>query len=160
VPSPSRLAPAAALALAAAALPARAGSDPAALAAAFCAAVRAGDETAAEALMTPELRAGVLRLRAADAAFRAIYPGEKPPLGDGLMLTGYVDYPESCTAEEADTAGAVLVYAPAGAPADVWRDRLVFAPGPDGGLLIAEILYAPDGAARFSDWLRESVVLR
>jgi hypothetical protein len=159
VPPLGRIALTAALALPAAALPARAGSDPAALAAAFCVTVRAGDETAAEALMTPELRAGIVRLRAADAAFRAIYPGDKPPLGDGLRLTGYVDYPESCAAEEAGPAGAVLVYAPAGAPADVWRDRLVFAPGPDGTPRIADILYAPDQTARFSDWLGASVVL-
>jgi hypothetical protein len=123
------------------------------LAEAFCAAVRASDEAAAEALMSPPLREGIAALRIANEAFLAANPGEKPPLGNGLRLTAYQDYPESCTPEAVTEAGAELLYQPAGATDGAWRDRLAVADGPDGKPVIADILYAPDLAERFSDWL-------
>ena len=122
----------------------------------FCEAVRAADEAAAEALMTPDLQAAIARLRAADLAYRATYPGDKPPLGDGLRLTAFPDGLESCTPEAVTAEGADLILAPAGAPDAPWRDRLVLAPAPDGGVLVADILFAPDRATRFSDWLADS----
>ena len=123
------------------------------LAEAFCAAVRAGDEAAAEALMLPTLRKGIDALRVANDAFLLAYPGDKPPLGNGLRLTAYQDYPESCIPETVTRDGAVLVYQPAGVIGGAWRDRLEVAPGPDGRPLVSDILYAPDLAQRFSDWL-------
>jgi hypothetical protein len=141
--------------LAALAAPAQA-SDPAAvqrLAEAFCAAVRASDEAAAEALMAPSLREGIAALRVANEAFLLAYPGDKPPLGNGLRLTAYQDYPESCVPEAVTVEGAVLVYQPAGVIGGAWRDRLEVGAGPDGKPLVTDILYAPDLAQRFSDWL-------
>jgi hypothetical protein len=131
-------------------------ADPAAvqrLAETFCAAVRASDEAAAEALMTPALREGIAALRVANEAFLAANPGDKPPLGNGLRLTSYQDYPESCTPEAVTEAGAVLVYQPAGVTDGAWRDRLEVVTGPDGQPLLSDILYAPDLTDRFSDWL-------
>jgi hypothetical protein len=128
------------------------------LATAFCAAVRASDEAAAEALMTPELQAAVAALRSSDARFRTAYPGDKPPLGNGLQLTAYQDYPESCTPEEVSSASVVLAYVPAGAPDGVWRDQLELVTVPEGGLRVADILYAPDGTQRFSAWLTEAAI--
>jgi hypothetical protein len=122
---------------------------------AFCAAVRASDEAAAQALMTAELQSAVADLRASDAAFRNASPTEKPPLGDGLRLTAFPDYPESCTVSEATSESVVLTYAPAGAPDAIWRDQLLLVPV-DGALRIADILYAPDGTYRFSSWLADS----
>jgi hypothetical protein len=122
---------------------------------AFCAAVRASDEAAAEELMTAELQSAVAELRASDAAFRNASPTEKPPLGDGLRLTAFPDYPESCTVSEATSESVVLTYAPAGAPDAIWRDQLLLVPV-DGALRIADILYAPDGTYRFSSWLADS----
>ncbi len=126
-----------------------------ALAEAFCAAVKAGDEAAAEALMTAELQAAIAALRASDATFRQTYPGDKPPLGDGLRLTAFPDYPESCIPSEASSESVVLTYAPAGAPEAIWRDQLLLVPTGDG-VRIADILYAPDGTGRFSGWLADS----
>jgi hypothetical protein len=133
-------------------------ADPAAgaIGQAFCNAVRASDEPAAEALMTPDLQAAILRLRAADASFRATWPEDKPPLGDGLRLTAFPDGLDSCTPEAATAEGVDLVYAPGGDPGATWRDRLVLVAAPDGGLLVADVLYAPDRTARFSDWLAEA----
>jgi hypothetical protein len=131
-------------------------ADPAAvqrLAEAFCAAVRASDEAAAEALMTEELRDGIAALRVANEAFLAENPGEKPPLGNGLRLTAWQDYPESCTPEAVTDLGAVLVYQPAGVTDGEWRDRLEVVTGADGQPLLSDILYAPDFKERFSDWL-------
>ncbi len=135
--------------------PARAEVTGAMVGEAFCAAVRASDEAAAEALMTAELQSAVAALRTSDAEFRSASPTEKPPLGDGLRLTAFQDYPESCTVSEATSESVVLTYAPAGAPDAVWRDQLLLVPV-DGGLRIADILYAPDGVYRFSGWLAES----
>ena len=131
-------------------------ADPSAvqrLAEAFCAAVRASDEAAAEALMTQELRDGVAALRIVNEAFVAENPGEKPPLGNGLRLTAYQDYPESCTPEAVTDLGAELVYQPAGVTDGAWRDRLEVVEGPGGQPLVSDILYAPDLAERFSAWL-------
>lgn len=125
------------------------------LARAFCAAVRSGNEAAAEALMTPELQTAIAALRVADDAFRAAQPDEKPPLGDGLRLTAFPDQPESCTPDEVTSGSVVLTYVPAGAADGLWRDQLLLVPvGKD--LKVADILYAPDGTYRFSRWLAES----
>jgi hypothetical protein len=133
-------------------------ADPAALAVgqAWCAAVRGSDEAAAEALMTPDLKAAVARVRSADAAFRTAYPSDKPPLGDGLRLTAFPDGLESCTPEAATARSVDLVFAPGSDPAATWRGRLVLVAGPSGGLLVADVLYAPEQAVRFSDWLTEA----
>jgi hypothetical protein len=126
------------------------------VATAFCEAVRASDEAAAEALMTPELQAAIARLRQTDAAFRTAHPDEKPPLGDGLRLTAFPDGLQSCTPEAVAADSAVLVYAPGIDPAAQWRDRLVLVPAPDGRVLVADILYAPDQTAGFAAWLAEA----
>lgn len=106
--------------------------------------------------MTPDLKAAVARVRAADAAFRSAYPADKPPLGDGLRLTAFPDGLEACTAEAATARSVELVFAPGSDPAATWRDRLVLAAASSGGLLVADVLYAPDQAVRFSDWLAEA----
>lgn len=126
------------------------------LAMAFCTAVREADEAAAEAMMTPDLQGAIGRLRAADAEYRAAYPQDKPPLGDGLRLTAFPDGLESCTPEAATADSVDLVYAPGSDPSATWRDRLVLMAVPDGRVLVADILYAPDQTARFSDWLVEA----
>lgn len=138
------------------ALPALADPAAEALGRAFCDAVRSADEPAAEALMTPDLQAAIARLRAADAEYRTAYPSDKPPLGDGLRLTAFPDGLESCMPEAATADSVDLVYAPGSDPAATWRDRLVLMAAPAGGLLVADVLYAPDQTARFSDWLAEA----
>lgn len=130
--------------------------DPIALAERFCNAVRASDEASAEALMSPNLQDAIARLRLADAEFRIAYPDDKPPLGDGLRLTAFPDGLESCGAKAASAEGVDLVYAPGSNPSVTWQDRLVLMTAPDGGVLVADILYAPNQTARFSDWLSEA----
>jgi hypothetical protein len=121
----------------------------------FCEAVRSSDEALAEALMSPDLQAAIARLRVADAEFRIAYPGDKPPLGDGLRLTAYPDGLDTCTPIAVTADSADLVYVPGSDPSATWQDRLVLMATPDGGVLVADILYAPDQTARFSDWLSE-----
>ena len=142
--------------LAAAAEEAAAAPDPASLARQFCDALRAGDQAGAEALMSAELQAAIARLRKADADYRIAYPQDKPPLGDGLRLTAFPDGLESCTPETVSAESADLVFAPGSDPSATWRDRLVLVATPDGGVLVADILYAPDQTARFSDWLADA----
>lgn len=127
-----------------------------AVALAFCDAVRASDEAAAEALMTPDLQAAIAQVRAADAEFRTAHPDDKPPLGDGLRLTAFPDGLQSCTPEAATADSVDLVYAPGLDPAATWRDRLILVAAPDGGALIADIFYAPDQTSGFSGWLKEA----
>lgn len=137
-------------------VPALAGPAVDAVARAFCEAVRLSDEAAAEALMTPDLQAAIARLRLSDAAFREAHPGEKPPLGDGLRLTAFPDGLQSCTPEAVTPDSAGLVYAPGIDPSSQWRDRLVLVTAPDGGVLVADILYAPDQTTGFAAWLEEA----
>lgn len=127
-----------------------------AVARAFCAAVRGSDEPAAEALMTPALQAAIARLRAADADYRALFPQDKPPLGDGLRLTAYPDGVLDCRPDAATPDSIDLVYTPGIDPSATWRDRLVLTISPDGAVQVAEILYAPDQTRRFTDWLEEA----
>ncbi len=124
---------------------------------AFCEAVLRSDEPAAEALMTPELRAAIVQLHMADAAFRIAHPDDKPPLGDGLRLTAFPDGVQGCTPEAVTADTAVLVYAPGIDPAALWRDLLVLAPAADGRVLVADILYAPDQTAGFAAWLADAM---
>jgi hypothetical protein len=107
-----------------------------------------------EALMTPALRFAITHLRRADAAFQAAHPGEKPPQGNGLRLTAFQDYPESCTPEAVGDSGAVRLCQPAGIAGGVWRDRLKVVIGPDGTPMVSDILFAPDLTDCFSDWLK------
>lgn len=138
------------------ALPAMSAPTAEALARAFCSAVQMADEAAAEGLMAPDLQAAIGRLRASDAAYRKAYPGDKPPLGDGLRLTAFPDGLERCIPEALTAQSIDLVLMPGSDPAAAWRDRLVLIPAPDGGVLVADILFAPDQTARFSDWLVEA----
>jgi len=131
--------------------------EAAAVATGFCAAVKAFREDEAERLMTAGLRARIAELRRFDAEWQRRNPGEKPPLGNGLMLKAWQDAPESCTPEQVSASGAVLLYAPAGAPADVWRDRLVLVRGADGRLQVADIVYDPRTGGKFTSWLREAL---
>ncbi|MCX7299754.1 MAG: hypothetical protein NTX73_05125 [Rhodobacterales bacterium] len=121
-----------------------------ALALEYCAAAIRFDEGAAENLMTPALRDLIAQARAANDAFLKKYPGDKPPLGDGLPLTGYQDATESCVPESVTETSAVLIYAPASSPSDIWRDQIEFEAQADGTLAVSDILYAPDLTQRFS----------
>jgi hypothetical protein len=128
----------------------------AALGTRFCAAVLAGDEAAAVALMTADVQGKVNKLRAFDAGWRARNPGEKPPLGNGLRLTAWQDAPQSCTPEPGAAGTVLLTYVPAGAPADRWRDTLVLA-DVGGSLRVADIRYEPQTGGHFASWLDEAL---
>lgn len=110
----------------------------------YCAAVIANDEVAAEALMNPMLRQAIALARVADAAYEKAHPGDKPPLGDGLPLTGFPDSVQSCAAEVISPSEVVVTYAPDLDPATFWRDRLIVDTTGASGPLIADIRFAPD----------------
>jgi hypothetical protein len=136
--------------------PAPLGVEAAALGTRFCAAVLAGDEMAAVALMTSDVQEKVNKLKVFDAGWQARNPGEKPPLGNGLQLTAWQDAPQSCTPGEAKGNNLVLTYVPAGAPAEIWRDTLVLA-DEGGGLRVADIRYEPRTGGHFITWLDEAL---
>ncbi len=126
-----------------------------ALAIEYCAAAIRFDEAAAEILMSPALRSLIAEARSANDAYLTKYPEDKPPLGDGLPLTGYQDAAESCLPESVTESSAVLVFAPASSPTDIWRDQIEFEVQADGTLAVSDILYAPDLTQRFSAVMAE-----
>ncbi|MFZ4689135.1 MAG: hypothetical protein ACOYLS_07845 [Polymorphobacter sp.] len=134
------------------------GGDAQRLGTAFCAAVVAHDESAATALMTPAVQAQIRSLRAFDADFRRQRPGDKPPLGDGLRLTAFPDAVTGCRVTTENPLQIVLHYAPAGAPNDGWRDRLLLVKSADGRLQIGDIAFGSDNRVRLRGWLAESMV--
>lgn len=135
----------------------QAADEATAVATGFCEAVMAFREDDAERLMTAGLRARIAELRRFDAAWQKRNPGEKPPLGNGLQLKAWQDAPQSCTPEQVTGGSAVLLYTPAGAPEDVWRDRLVLVRGADGRLQVADIVYDARTGGQFTKWLREAL---
>jgi hypothetical protein len=80
---------------------------------AFCAASVDDDMTPIQARLSPEL-AGLLDAAIArNAEFEAAYPGEKPPLGDGIPWTSWSDYADGCAVsavEHAATASSVTIH--------------------------------------------------
>lgn len=124
-----------------------------ALARQFCAAVLKGDEAAAVALMTPDLQLQVAQLRLFDADWQARNPGEKPPLGNGLRLTAWQDAPGTCTPGETARYRIELIYTPAGAPAEQWRDTLVLL-RVAGDLKVADIEFDKGGGS-LRGWVTE-----
>ncbi len=129
------------------------GSAAKALTDAWCQAVIALDDAAATALMSAELKQDVALARAASDAFAAAHPDEKPPLGDGLPLTAFPDKVEHCEASEVEPSGALMTFSAAPGGAATWTDRIEFAPGPEGRLLVGDVLYAPERVIRMSDAL-------
>lgn len=125
-----------------------------ALARQFCAAVLKGDETAAVALMTPDLRLQVEQLRRMDAEWRARNPDQKPPLGDGLRLTAWQDAPGSCTPGPPGRYRIELTYTVASAPDDAWRDTLVLV-RVAGDLKVADIDFEPKSGGSLRSWITE-----
>ncbi|WP_374622912.1 hypothetical protein [Devosia sp.] len=101
-----------------AALPARA--DPVALTPEqvgqiFCISRVGNDMAAVSGLLTPDLASAIAQAEAADAAWAAANPGDKPPLGDGIPWQSYPDYAAVCTAGAAtlmmDEASVAITYA-------------------------------------------------
>jgi hypothetical protein len=131
-------------------------ADAEALGQRFCAAVLAGNEDAAVTLMAADLQDDVAKLKAFDAGWRMRNPGEKPPLGDGLRLTAWQDAPKSCTPGAVGGAEVVLFYAPASAPADVWKDTLMLS-RQNERIAIEDIRYDPRTGGSFRGWMADSL---
>lgn len=124
-----------------------------AMVAAWCAAVMSLDEGAATALMSPDLQQDVAFARTASDAFAAAHPDEKPPLGDGLPLTAFADRVVDCAASDVGPGGALMTFTAGGGGTATWTDAIEFVPGPDGKLMIGDVLYAPERVVRLSDAL-------
>ncbi|RYE08507.1 MAG: hypothetical protein EOP22_13245 [Hyphomicrobiales bacterium] len=63
----------------------------------FCLSRTGNDEGAIEGLLSPALKSGMAEAWAANAAWEAANPGEKPPLGDGIPWQAWPDYAPECT---------------------------------------------------------------
>lgn len=126
------------------------------LATKWCAAVIARDETAATALMSPDLQQAVALARSANAAFQTAQPGEKPPLGDGLRLTAFPDGIDSCLPVSQPDGTVRLTMQPAGSAEGAWFDDLVPLPGPDGAPVVGEIRFSGEAGDNLSLWLTDA----
>lgn len=130
--------------------------EPQRVAAAWCKALVDQEDATALSLMGADLRRLVEQARAADAAFRARNPGEKPPLGDGLRLTSFPDALDGCEITGIAGSVATVRLLPAGAPDGSWQDRLYLKA--DGTKLrVDDVGFAPDGRDRLRPWLAEAI---
>ena len=125
----------------------------------FCISRVGNDMAPVEGLLTAELASAIAEAEAADAAWAAANPGEKPPLGDGIPWQSYQDYAAICTAGAAtlmmDEASVPITYAfpewPDAGFTDYLRLRLV-----DTGVIgyrvwrIDNLAYGTDGDLRSS----------
>ncbi len=154
----SRLSVAVALGLLAA-LPVRA--DPVTLAPEqlgqiFCISRVGNDMAPVAGLMTPELASAIAEAEAADAAWSAANPGDKPPLGDGIPWQSAPDYAAVCTAGPAtlmmDEASVPITYAfpewPEAGFTDYLQLRLVGSPDGLRVWRIDNLAYAAEGDLR------------
>jgi hypothetical protein len=88
------------------------GLTPQQIGAAFCLARLSGDSGPITGLLTAGLAAELQIAEAKNAAWEKANPGEKPPLGDGVPWSTYVDYASTCTVgtvDAKDTQAAVEI---------------------------------------------------
>ena len=98
---------------------------------AFCIASLANDMSSIEAgLLTPALAEAIAAAETRNAKFKAQYPDDKPPLGDGLPWRSYPDFADGCTvgavflAPDAATAGVEINYSFKADPSANYTDTL------------------------------------
>ncbi len=81
----------------------------------FCIARLGNDMAPIEGMLTPGLASDIAVANAANDAWAAANPGEKPPLGDGIPWQSWPDYAPQCSVGEAsyemDEAGVAIEYA-------------------------------------------------
>lgn len=129
----------------------------------FCISRLGNDMAPIEAILTPELTAAIADADTKNAAYEDRYPGEKPPLGDGLPWQAAPDYAAQCTVGQAtlmmDEASVKIEYGfpeyPSANFADtlmlklvegeygekVWRiDNIIFADGNMRDVLVSAFL--------------------
>lgn len=63
----------------------------------FCLSRLGNDEAVIEGILTADLKAAIEAASVKDEAYEKQYPGEKPPLGDGIPWQGWPDYAAECT---------------------------------------------------------------
>ena len=122
-----------------------AADDPRAVAAAFCKARLANDETATLALLTPSLVKVIDEAKARSDIIAKATPDEKPPFGDGIPYQAFPDVAPGCEAGKASNgSGRVEVevtYLFPETPNADWTDRLKLVAEGDR-LLIDDIIFA------------------
>lgn len=119
----------------------------------FCLSRIGNDEAVIEGLLTADLRKAIDEANKKEAAYEAKYPGEKPPLGDGIPWQSAPDYAAKCetglvTLSKTD-AKVELNYAFPDDPAANFTDTLILKKieQPDYGVgfwRIDNVVY-PDG---------------
>lgn len=80
----------------------------------FCMSRIGNDMAPVEGLLTPDLTAVIAHAWEVNSAYEDEYPGEKPPLGDGLPWQAWPDYASKCDVGEiaidGDRATVALSY--------------------------------------------------
>lgn len=71
----------------------------------FCIASLGNDMAPAQALLSDDLSALIADAWERNAAFESAYPGDKPPLGDGLPWRSWPDYADGCAVTESMADG-------------------------------------------------------
>lgn len=62
----------------------------------FCLSRLGNDEAVLEGILTAELKAAIADAWVKDEAYEKQYPGDKPPLGDGIPWQAWPDYAAEC----------------------------------------------------------------
>jgi hypothetical protein len=122
-----------------------AADDPRAVAAAFCKARLANDETATLALLTPSLVKVIDDAKSRSDIIAKATPDEKPPFGDGIPYQAFPDVAPGCEAGKVSNgSGRVEVevtYLFPETPNADWTDRLKLVTEGDR-LLVDDIIFA------------------
>lgn len=95
----------------------------------FCQQQSNYDQSALAPHLSPALAALIEKAWAANAAYEAQYPGDKPPLGDGIPWQSWPDAAPLCIAQipayDRNTAVVDIDYDFPDQPDASWRDQLV-----------------------------------
>lgn len=120
----------------------------------FCQQRGAYDETALAPHLSPALTALIAEAWAANAAFEAANPGDKPPLGDGIPWQSWPDHAPLCLAKPPvymmEDAVIHIHYRFLDEPRLSWHDQLILVLV-DGNWLINDVSF--DTGGRLTDIL-------
>lgn len=81
------------------------GITPTQIGEAFCISRLSGDEGPITGLLTADLAAAIAAAWEKNDAYAKANPGDKPPLGDGLPWSSFVDYASECTVGDVTATG-------------------------------------------------------
>ncbi|MEO9228109.1 MAG: hypothetical protein ABI216_04005 [Devosia sp.] len=120
----------------------------------FCLSRLGNDEAVIQGILTDDLHKAIDAAEVKDGEFAKKYPGDKPPLGDGIGWQSSLDYGDTCdvgvvTLSKTD-AKVEIKYTFTGYPDGAYTDTLILKKVPIDGMDVAywridDVIY-PDGS--------------